>query len=214
MSIPTAKNINAARCIFQKAEGWSYARSILSKYFQDHKSDTDIVTIAIKAILINQLYFTNVREILPLARHLHEKREIHARILKGDVKAVDEIARTTKNFRSFASKYAHFHNKDAFPIFDRYVERALCLLTGKGVGKTYADFHNAISQFKKGLNPQVSWEELDTFLWLYGQKKVLDSNGKATVNKEIKSLYEKQLEMFKLLEPPSATTPTSTPSAV
>jgi hypothetical protein len=46
----------------------------------------------------------------------------------------------------------------------------------------------------------VPWDDLDTYLWLYGQKKALDNNVKKIGN-EVRKLYKDNKSLFERLEP-------------
>lgn len=151
--------------------------------------------ILLTAIIINELYSTNIRRIKIMADHIfNHKDEIHSLIADGDAKAVDAIAmghglKSGKNgkefnFYSFASKYCNYLNPDKFPIYDSYVDQMLASynlmehfadFTGTDL-RDYGKFSDVVLKFMKHFRlEQFSLREIDKFLWLYGIRLVRES---------------------------------------
>ena len=184
-------NIEAAKQIYERLDGWKLANEVISSYFQEHLDNTKEHSVVTKVVLVNSLYFTNIREPLRMARHILELHGLDARLEAGKVEAVECIAKDDRYYISFASKYSHFHNKTAFPIFDSFAVAAMAQLEERRLNiPSYTQFFETIEAFREqaGLT-SVSWEDLDKYLWLYGQKKALDK-GSSAINKEVRALYD------------------------
>jgi uncharacterized protein (UPF0335 family) len=167
--------------------------------------------VRVKVELINSLYRTNVLATLKMAKHIVRLKRLDDQLKKGNAKVVDRIRKAKfggkeRSFLSFASKYAHFHNPDAFPIYDKYAFGAMRQLGKQRLSTphqvdSYETFFQSMKEFRQqaGLTA-ISWKDLDKFLSLYGRKKRLEK-GKKDVAEEIRSLYEKSPELFDDLEP-------------
>ena len=204
MILPELRNIEAAKQLYERLGGWKLANEVISSYFQEHPDNTKEHSVVTKVVLVNSLYFTNISEPLRIAKHILELHELDAQLEAGEVGAVERIAKDDRYYVSFASKYAHFHNKTAFPIFDSFAVGAMAQLQERGLSiPNYAKFFETIKTFRQqaGLT-SVSWEDFDKYLWLYGQKKALDKGSRA-INKEVRILYDspKGHALFEALEP-------------
>ncbi|MDO4368882.1 MAG: hypothetical protein Q4C26_09420 [Bacteroidales bacterium] len=103
--------------------------------FRDKISTNDNITnILIKVSLLNDFYSTNIFKTLPVAKHILDL-DIDKRLNKGDLELVNDIAKIDmpdnsgntikKYFYSFATKYCCNHRPDVYPIFDKFVEKAI-----------------------------------------------------------------------------------------
>lgn len=204
MTLPGLRNIEAAKQLYEKFDGWKLANKVISSYFQDHPDNMKEHSVVTKVVLVNSLYFTNIREPLRMAQHIVELHNLDAQLEAGEVESVERIAQADRYYISFASKYAYFHNKAAFPIFDSFAVGAMARLQERGLSfPNYTKFFEAIKAFREQLGlSSVSWEDFDKYLWLYGQKKALDKGSKA-INKEVRALYDSSEghALFEGLEP-------------
>ena len=203
MTLPRLRNIEAAKQLYERLDGWKLANEVISYYFQLCPKNTKEHSVVTKVVLVNSLYFTNIREPLQMARHILELHGLDAQLEVGEVEAVERIAKDDRYYISFASKYAHFHNRTAFPIFDSFAVAAMAQLQERGFSfPSYTKFFETIKAFREqaGLT-FVSWEDFDKYLWLYGQKKALD-NGSRAISKEVRELYDSPVgsDLFKRLE--------------
>ncbi len=189
MRILTKRNINAAEVLFSKLTGWQIANEAISIYFDQNPANAESSTVAVKVVLISSLYYTHILEPVKMAVHIAGLQKLDSELINGDINAVERIAHLDRYEASFASKYAHFHNRDAFPILDNFASGAVAILLGKSLKYTYPDFYNNISflRQKSGLN-STDWRSLDKYLWLYGQKKMQLDKG-IKVNKEVTALF-------------------------
>jgi len=201
----TIDNLTAAEKILEKVNSWTFNRNVLTNYFQSN-TNNDKSTMLIKIILVDSLYNTNLSKTMSaieLVEQLFKKNQeskLDEYIQQGNLEAIEIITDIApKNILSFASKFCHFHNKNAFPIYDSYACIALKKLFGYKDKRKYSEFANHINKIKQKFGTN-DLERIDTFLWLYGLKLELDKD-KKNINKEVTELYLKNPELFKNLEP-------------
>ncbi|MBK7234038.1 MAG: hypothetical protein IPH93_17670 [Saprospiraceae bacterium] len=159
----------------------------LIKYFPMNKKYGDIF---IKVNFINGAFKTSIGDTDGVSRHIFEKvnklNKLDIRLRKGDISLVHEIAQyvTSKNKKhrnnySFASKYCHCHNPEAFPINDKFVRNSLYefnkYLKYSKFKKVdlydYNKFVNILSNFKLFLNDKsLDSATIDRFLWAVGKE--------------------------------------------
>ena len=154
-------------------------QSLIEK-FPDNKS---FESVLLKSIVINVLYATQIRAIVPVASHIFAQN-IDEDMLLGLPDVVDRIAKVAwngkqRNNYSFATKYCSFHHPAAYPIYDSYVEKLLVAYRKRDAFaefttyelRDYKRFKQVLNEFKGfyGL-AQVSFKELDIFLWRYGKE--------------------------------------------
>lgn len=203
MGLPATRNIEAAEKLFDRLNGWQLANNAMSSYFANYPSNTDTSITLVKTVLISSLYYARIFEPLKMASHIAGLEGLDSNLENGDIKAVDSIAHLDRYEASFASKYAHFHNGNAFPILDKFASGAVAILLGAGFINTYPQFYDKISLLrqKAGLN-STGWRTFDKYLWLYGQKKIKLDEG-IDVNNEVTALYKSQEGriLFDALEP-------------
>ena len=203
MKLPTIRNIEAAEKIFDRLTGWQLANDAISHYFDKHPGNVEALIVAVKVVLISSLYYARIFEPLKMAVHIAGLQGLDSELKSGDVNAVERIAHLDRYEVSFASKYAHFHNSDAFPILDNFASGAVAILLSKSFDYTYPNFYKNISMLRQesGLR-STDWRSFDKYLWLYGQKKKSLDKG-IGVNKEVTELYKTTggKTLFDALEP-------------
>jgi len=203
MKLPVIKNIEAAEEIFDRLTGWQLANDAISNYFDKHPGNVEALIVAVKVVLISSLYYARIFEPLKMAVHIAGLQGLDSELKSGDVNAVERIAHLDRYEASFASKYAHFHNSDAFPILDSFASGAVAILLRTSFNNTYPNFYKNVSLLRQesGLT-STDWRSFDKYLWLYGQKKKSLDRG-IGVNKEVTELYEttEGKILFDALEP-------------
>lgn len=134
--------------------------------------------ILIKCAAINSYYGTHIFGLYTIAKHYFQKRDALAKRLKnGDIKLVIDLANETGMY-SFSTKFCHYSNPDAFPIYDSYVATMLYELkkrdgfysfTKKSL-KEYSKFVEVINAFRQyyGLE-EATYRQIDIMLWISGQ---------------------------------------------
>ncbi len=196
----TKENIENAKKIYAQLEKWNLANRTLTEFFDENKINNSEKIILIKVILVDGLYKTNLKDQISVAKHISNIDLLDEQLGGGNVDVVDKVAKwNNKNLISFASKFCHFHNKKAYPIYDSYVCVALKILTGWKNNKIYRDFKRSIDNFKsENKIEEFSFEDIDKYLWLFGLRERL-KEGKTDINKEIYQFYNKNKEIFSLL---------------
>lgn len=158
---------------------------VLNKLFtHQHPLNQDIEEIVLKVAALNTIYSTQIFSVYPIAKRILSL-QIDERLRAGDESLVQEIMSVDYmgkirhiNHYSFASKYCSFHNPEAYPIFDSYVEKVLLYYQKKDGFysfskedlKDYGKFKHAIYAFRDyyGLN-HYTVKQLDQFLWQFGK---------------------------------------------
>jgi len=196
----TKENIETAKRIYAQLEKWNFANNTLTEYFKENKLNDSEKIVLIKVILIDGLYKTNLKDQISVAKHISEINLLDNLLEKGDINAVEKVAKwNDRNLMSFASKFCHFHNKRAYPIYDNYVCVALKKLLEWKDKRDYNDFEQAINNFRKKIKgEEVSLEDIDKYLWLFGLREKL-RKGRTDINREINNFYNQNKEMFDLL---------------
>lgn len=215
--LPTIYHIDVAKKIYEKLKGWQIANQTITEYFQNNPRNDELWVVLIKVVLIDRLYFTNLKSPINMARHivsLNNNSDLDNLLTSGDINMVERIGKIKFDREekeryciSFASKYCHFRNKKKYALYDKYALAALRKIPSTRIReRNYGDFITAIEKLKElACLEAVGYEDLDKYLWLYGQKIQLDKHSrcpeKAKVNKEITELYRKEKELFDELEP-------------
>lgn len=158
----------------------------LFKAFPENKAIEDVL---IKISVLNDLYSTQIYATSRLAEHILTL-DIDKQLFEGDPDAVHRIAsghgvvsnKTGKelNFYSFATKYCNWHNRDAYAIYDSFVEKVLMTYKKqdhfsefrKSDLKDFSSFKKIIEDFIRFYNlTDFDLKEIDKFLWIYGKEK-------------------------------------------
>ena len=143
----------------------------------------DVGTVLLKVSALNDFYSTNIFDTHSVAKHIVDI-DASERILEGDATLVNELALVRiggkqRNFYSFASKYCNHHNPEAFPIYDRYVDKMLNHFRRKDKFvqfrsdelKRYVAFVRLIRAFRNFYSlDQFSLRQIDIYLWIAGKE--------------------------------------------
>ena len=114
---------------------------LINTFFNKYPANTDKTIVAAKVAIIDTTNSTNISRykskisLCDVAQIIVGIEDFDKRVKSGDVKLVEEIARTSKekyniNLFSFASKYCCYHNvhvykRDDYSIFDNIVKKNL-----------------------------------------------------------------------------------------
>jgi hypothetical protein len=129
---PNAERIKAACAQFDKAH--ELADKSLAELFRQYPNNSDPRHVLLKVAAIDSLYHTCVFALDEVARHIaHNIEGIDAALAAGSPEVVGRIAHVViqgrkYNFLSFATKFCHWHNPHAYPIYDSRVDHYLCAL--------------------------------------------------------------------------------------
>jgi hypothetical protein len=201
--------------IYKSLHKWKDANEAITNFFENNPKNRDFKIVLIKVLLIDGLYKTNLKnpDAIEVAKKIVGLTNLDENLIKHKLDACISIADCKKDnddkkrifLMSFASKYCHFHNKEKYPIYDKYVVIALKRLGGYVDKRDFGHFIGTLNKISEENN--VNFEDLDIFLWLYGQKiyikkqiekgKILD---KIDINKEVKILYAQKEYLFNQLE--------------
>lgn len=159
--------------------------TVLKKLFTETcPRNNSIDDIILKTAALNTVYNTYIYSVYPVAQHILSL-DIDKRLAVGDESLVNELMRVFYTdggkieHYSFATKYCSFHNSDAFPIYDSYVDKILQYYRNQeGFSafknsdlKNYPHFKRILSDFRHyfGLEKYTT-KELDQYLWQFGKE--------------------------------------------
>ena len=152
-------------------------------FTQTHPYNISIDDIILKTAALNTVYNTYIYSVFPVAQHILSL-SIDERLQNGDATLVNEVMRVIYEdgkkveHYSFATKYCSFHNPDAFPIYDSYVDKILLYYRDKTSFSTfrnsdlkdYPTFKRILADFRAyfGLD-KYSAKQIDQYLWQFGK---------------------------------------------
>lgn len=145
---------------------------LIDTFFKKHPKNTDKLIVSAKVAIIDTTNSTNLArykskislcEVVDIITGIND---FDARLKKGDVTLVEEIARTAKekygiNLFSFASKYCCYHNvhvygRDDFSIFDNVVKDHL---------KDYNTKNRSVSAYRvERWREQINYKEFNDYI--------------------------------------------------
>jgi hypothetical protein len=171
----------------------SYFKAV-QQTFDEHPKNVDMVDVALKFAVLNELYSTHIMATYKMISHilkLATEKNLDDLLKSGDLAAVNKIrkghgirgknkkqeSKKQYDFYSFATKYCHFSNPSGYPIYDQYVDRALMRFRkDKDVQFFEQDdlyhpksFKNIIEQLRRKANFN-DYQQLVRALWIYGNK--------------------------------------------
>ena len=182
----TAEDVVRAEREFDRGNGpieWA-----LTELFRKFPRNTDFREVIVKTKILNVLYSTQIRAVNIVANHI-VRLEIDADLEAGKPEVVDRVARVQMKVKarsnfSFATKYCHWHNPMAYPIYDGNVEACLWHYRKQGsfaaileerdipfhrYGYDYPEFVRIVNAFRDAHNLTfVSYKRLDKLLWSLG----------------------------------------------
>lgn len=131
--------------------------------------DVDLCSIGGAGPLTDGCVFTDVIKL-----HTLLVEEIKAATKKWS-SSINNPASWPRANRSFASKYLHFHCRDAFPIMDKFAIAGLRCSGFKGSYATYEQFYTKIMEFAKAKDKPWTLRSIDSELVEIGRKHELRS---------------------------------------
>jgi hypothetical protein len=184
--------------------GWRVSNAALEKLSEDLRDDWRQESCLLRAVVVNDLYGTNVYAIVPMAKHISR---IMSKNPARDVSLVGQIAKhadTSKTHISFASKFCHFFvSEKHFPIFDDRACKGLRHFLGDKYrftkDKPYEVFVANMERARDENPINASSREFDRFLWIVGSWIHFQSNQQ--VNGELKNLFNKRPRILGTLLP-------------
>lgn len=190
MKLDTPTNILVAEHIrkFNNDKRYYPADEAIIKLFNAFPENKELEDILLKISALNDLYSTQIYATYRLAEHILNLG-IDKQLFEGDPGAVQDIASghgitnkkgTEINFYSFATKYCNWHNRDAYAIYDSFVDKVLMAYKKqdrfsefkKSELKDFISFKRIIENFITYYNlSDHNLKEIDKFLWIYGKEK-------------------------------------------
>ena len=207
----TKKNIQAAEVLRDQMLQWNLLHELLTREFTCFKFNTDIHEIGYKIELVDKLYNCQLRQNNRNIANALIDIDLDSEFEKRDPCAVvSKIAEIQlPNIKSgklykrlgyvFASKYCHFHYPDKFPIIDSFSKIGLSNLFGKNINYNYTQFMDDINVLKECIEFKITYDQLDTYLWLYGQ--LLEYKHKNQCSIEFRYLLEHKKDLLEDLPP-------------
>lgn len=158
----------------------------LDKLFKEMcPGNHSVEEVMLKVAALNTVYATQIYSVYPMAKHIVELN-IDDRLAAGDEQLVNDMKGVEyegkishRDHYSFASKYCSFHNSEAFPIYDSYVEKVLlhyrdadgfCDFKQEEL-KDYPTFKRVMAAFQQHFGLEgYTVKQLDQYLWQFGKK--------------------------------------------
>ena len=155
--------------------------------------NTDIEDVLIKIYALNDAYGTSIFWPVDVAKNILDM-EIDDCLSKEGISVIEKIAKKNgeekfefqgkngetikREFYSFATKYASFHQPEKYPLFDSNVKRALIYFKTNcskefilnNNFREYKDFRSTIENFQKVFGLQKSFRNIDKYLYLVGRE--------------------------------------------
>lgn len=193
LAIPLKQSQIDAAKEFWKEDGWE------SKEFEQLRTafPNPLDAVRIKAIVLNDLYGTNIIAITQAADRVE-------RVLRADLwtgpdlveQLVNEIREVTnRNNYSFSAKYVHFFVDPNLPILDWFAE----WMAGRHLGRRmqsknlrrYHRFAEDIETLKRCAGLTCNCAELDAYLWVAGEYWYWKKHQSYKINNELRLRLEK-----------------------
>jgi hypothetical protein len=219
MKVPNKQNFEAAEELRNYILGWKRIDKLLYDVFSTCAKNTDLDEVGYKVQLVDSLYNCQ----LPMDSRKSAKLIVNATIdedLKtGDpVVLVERMAALRANLGSqvrrnnigpvFASKYCHFHVPEQFAIYDKFAWFALKTLADRRIReRDYGEYKATIDELlslASVVRPDLSYKELDEYLWIYGQWLAHRVKWQGKPVMWIEEADERELKLLRRLEPPTA----------
>jgi hypothetical protein len=184
LNLPNSVLVREACLLFNEQN--RLLESALRELFERYPKNTQPSHVLLKVAAVNALYHTNIYAVETVALHIAEHgAAIDAAFAAGEPEIVDLISRVevkkgkTRQFFSFASKYASWHRPGEYPIYDSRVYGYLSHVKREtnlfgfltGTDWNYARFKGEMSQFREHFQlNDCTYKELDAFLYMEGAK--------------------------------------------
>ena len=210
MKLLKKQNIEYAQQLKDVMLHWNQLYKLLIQEFKKYHTNNNIHIVGYKIELVDKLYNCHLRQ---------DNRKVAYEIIELKLDSVFgkkspevivqniatiHIPEYKKIGYVFASKYCHFHYPSDFPIFDQHVRRGLSKLTNNGYSnQDYAKFKKDLDILISKLDFKITYEEIDTFLWIYGQwvlYKKKDIRKKSDFSNEFYHLIENHKEILEKLD--------------
>jgi hypothetical protein len=186
----TQRQIDAASKFW--ADGWESGElAQLKNAFPDR-----LEAIRVKAIVLNELYGTNVIAIHKVAKRLEEllkETSTTGPLLVEEL--VEDISKkvTGRNHYSFVSKFGHFFVNSNLPILDSYAEEMAAWHLGQAQSrnpKRYRRFCENVEMLIEFAGLTCDCAKLDAYLWVAGEYRSWSKKRKREISSGLKRRFE------------------------
>lgn len=203
---PTVESVNDCLNKWSTLDKYKLQEECLNLLFRELCPQNDqISSVLLKVSALNDFYSTNIFDTHTVAKHI-VAFDASQRILEGDVTLVNELALVQfpgrrRNFYSFTSKYCNHHNPEAFPIYDRYVDKMLRHFRREDHFaefrpeelKNYVRLVEIIGAFRRSYSlDQFSLREIDIYLWIAGKETFSMRKGESN-SEDISKIVDEEL---------------------
>ena len=174
------------------AAGWeSEELAQLKRAFPGHFD-----AVRIKAIVLNELYGTNVIAIYKVAGLLEKLlKETHTTGPLLVEELVDEINKITgRAHYSFVAKFGHFFVDSNLPILDSYAEQMAAWHLGNAQSenpKRYLGFCENIETLCELAGLTCNCAELDAYLWVAGEYRSWLKSNKYEISSDLRPFFQR-----------------------
>lgn len=192
---PTKSEVKKYLKIWDGDKSYHKPAEALQKLFTEClATNKHIEDILIKTHALNDAYRAGIFWPVDVAENILDMN-IDSGLCKGDKSVVEKIAKKNgkekfkfkskngkiikREFYSFATKYAGFHQPNKYPIFDSNVERALTYFKNSCQAKftfdnedltKYNKFVDIVENFKEVFGLNSSFRDIDKYLYLVGRE--------------------------------------------
>jgi len=186
----TQSQIDAASRFW--ARGWeSKELAQLKQAFPGHHN-----AVRVKAIVLNELYGTNVIAIYKVAGLLETL--LTESVATGPIlveQLVDELKKVTgRAHYSFVAKYGHFFVDSNLPILDSYAEEMAAWHLGDARSrnlKRYLAFCENVEILIRLASLQCDCAGLDAYLWIAGEYRAWSKNNEHEISFDLRPFFER-----------------------
>lgn len=182
---PNKKDLGLAIRAWQfDCEGRCHNASLFLLY-KAYPENRCVEKVLLKVSALNDFYMTRIWKTYAVAERIAKVKGLDALIRAGSPKAVAKVAACGVNpetgakriLYSFATKYCHFHNPEAYQIYDRYVDETLrhfrrlnCTLEFENRDlHDYAVFQRIVDALAQRYGLDGTRENIDKYLWILGK---------------------------------------------
>jgi len=210
----TKKNFQASDFLRNQMLQWNLLYDLLTREFTRCNLNNNIHEIGYKVELVDKLYNCHLRQDIRKVANALLNLDLDSEFEKSDSYSIfNKIAEIKlpkhkdegyykRLGEVFASKYCHFHYPHRFPITDSYSRLALSTLFNNKMNyydNNYTQFVHDINDIKKNIKFEITYAQIDTYLWLYGQW--LEYEDKNQCSHEFRYLIEHEYELLEDLSP-------------
>src|SRR5271170_4505317 len=125
---PTKKDVEKKIEAFDKENG--IGEWLLGNLFSRYRNNNVKSEVLEKVNILNRLYSTRLYSVEEMSAQILRIKSFDSLLDAGSSEAADSILSCdvngkTRSTFSFASKYCSWHNQDAYPLYDRFVDECL-----------------------------------------------------------------------------------------